>query len=114
MSKRVDETAQPVVRFAPSPNGYLHLGHAYSALLAFDMAVRAGGTFLLRIEDIDRARARPEWEALIFEDLRWLGLTWEEPVLRQSERLPAYADEWHERDARGEDMTRVFGVGAAS
>ncbi len=79
-------------RFAPSPTGPLHLGHAYSALLAQDIARRAGGVFLLRIEDIDRARARPEWEAAIIEDLAWLGLTWAVPVLRQSDRLPAYGD----------------------
>ncbi|NNF25576.1 MAG: tRNA glutamyl-Q(34) synthetase GluQRS [Rhodobacteraceae bacterium] len=77
-------------RFAPSPTGPLHLGHAYSAMLAHDMAMAAGGAFLLRIEDIDQSRARPEWEALIFEDLRWLGLSWPEPVMRQSERMPAY------------------------
>jgi glutamyl-Q tRNA(Asp) synthetase len=79
-------------RFAPSPTGPLHLGHAYSALLAFDMARAAGGEFLLRIEDTDTARARPEWEALIYEDLRWLGLGWSEPVLRQSEHLADYND----------------------
>jgi glutamyl-Q tRNA(Asp) synthetase len=79
-----------VTRFAPSPTGPLHLGHAFSAILAHDMARAAGGTFLLRIEDIDRARSRPEWEAQITDDLRWLGLTWPEPVMRQSERLPAY------------------------
>jgi hypothetical protein len=64
-----------ITRFAPSPTGPLHLGHAYSAILAHDMARAAGGTFLLRIEDIDQSRARPEWETLIHEDLRWLGLT---------------------------------------
>ena len=80
-----------ITRFAPSPTGPLHLGHAYSAMLAHDMALAAGGTFLLRIEDIDQSRARPEWEALICEDLHWLGLIWPTPVLRQSERLPAYA-----------------------
>lgn len=79
-----------VTRFAPSPTGPLHLGHAYSALVAADRARAAGGTFLLRIEDIDRSRARPEWEARIFEDLHWLGLAWPEPVLRQSERMQAY------------------------
>jgi len=79
-----------VTRFAPSPTGPLHLGHAFSALLAHDMARAAGGTFLLRIEDIDRARSRPEWEARIAEDLRWLGLSWPVPVMRQSDRLPAY------------------------
>ncbi|WP_116131155.1 tRNA glutamyl-Q(34) synthetase GluQRS [Tropicimonas sp. IMCC34043] len=77
-------------RFAPSPTGPLHLGHAYSALLAHRLARDAGGTFLLRIEDIDQGRARPEWDAQIFDDLRWLGLDWPRPVLRQSDRLPAY------------------------
>ena len=77
-------------RFAPSPTGPLHLGHAFSAMLAHDMAREAGGSFLLRIEDIDQSRARPEWEAAIFEDLHWLGLDWPEPVMRQSARLPAY------------------------
>jgi len=78
-------------RFAPSPTGPLHLGHAYSALLAHDSAHRAGGTFVLRIEDIDRDRSRPEWEAQILDDLAWLGLTWESPVRRQSDHLAAYA-----------------------
>jgi glutamyl-Q tRNA(Asp) synthetase len=78
-------------RFAPSPTGPLHLGHAYSALLADDMAQAAGGQFLLRIEDIDRSRARPEWEAQIVDDLHWLGLDWPEPVMRQSDRLARYA-----------------------
>ena len=77
-------------RFAPSPTGPLHLGHAFSALTAFDRAMAAGGRFLLRIEDIDQSRARPAWEAQIYDDLTWLGLHWEEPVLRQSDRLPAY------------------------
>ena len=80
-----------ITRFAPSPTGPLHLGHAYSALLAHDIARDRGGTFLLRIEDIDRARARLEWEALICEDLHWLGLDWPIPVMRQSDRLPAHA-----------------------
>ena len=79
-----------VTRFAPSPSGYLHLGHAYSALFAARAAAEAGGRFLLRIEDIDRGRARADFEAAIFEDLAWLGLTWEEPVLRQSERMESY------------------------
>jgi glutamyl-Q tRNA(Asp) synthetase len=79
-----------VTRFAPSPTGPLHLGHAYSAILAHDMARAAGGAFLLRMEDIDRARARPEWEGLILEDLAWLGLSWDGPVIRQSERLGQY------------------------
>jgi glutamyl-Q tRNA(Asp) synthetase len=75
-----------VTRFAPSPTGPLHLGHAYAALVA---AAR-GERFLLRIEDIDQPRCRPEWEAQIYEDLHWLGLTWADPVMRQSTRLPAY------------------------
>jgi glutamyl-Q tRNA(Asp) synthetase len=79
-------------RFAPSPTGRLHLGHAFSALTAWEMARAAGGTFLLRIEDIDRARCRAEYEAGIREDLRWLGIDWPEPVMRQSERAAAYAD----------------------
>jgi glutamyl-Q tRNA(Asp) synthetase len=78
-------------RFAPSPTGPLHLGHAYSAMLAHDMARAAGGDFLLRIEDIDRSRSRAEWECLIFEDLHWLGLRWPDPVMRQSARMPVYA-----------------------
>jgi len=77
-------------RFAPSPTGPLHLGHAYSALLAHDMAKAAGGTFLLRIEDTDTSRARPEWEAQIYDDLAWLGLDWPRPVLRQSDHLGRY------------------------
>ncbi|MBU2982468.1 tRNA glutamyl-Q(34) synthetase GluQRS [Lentibacter algarum] len=79
-----------ITRFAPSPTGPLHLGHAYSALLAHDMALAKGGVFLLRIEDIDQSRARPEWERQIYDDLAWLGLRWPTPVLRQSERLPTY------------------------
>jgi glutamyl-Q tRNA(Asp) synthetase len=80
-----------VLRFAPSPNGYLHLGHAYSALLNFDMARELGGRLLLRIEDIDAERCRPEYEAAIYEDLRWLGVRWEEPVRRQSAQFSDYA-----------------------
>jgi glutamyl-Q tRNA(Asp) synthetase len=83
---------QPVFRFAPSPNGHLHLGHALSALLNFDMARAAGGRFLLRIEDIDAARCRPEFEAAIYQDLAWLGISWEQPVLRQSEHLSRYRE----------------------
>ncbi len=79
-----------VTRFAPSPTGPLHLGHAFSALTAADLAASSGGRFLLRIEDIDRSRARPEWERLIEEDLTWLGLDWPRPVMRQSDRLPVY------------------------
>src|SRR5437868_1656483 len=80
----------PVFRFAPSPNGYLHLGHALSALVNFDMARAAGGRLLLRIEDIDATRCRPEYEQAIYEDLAWLGIAWEEPVRRQSEHLEEY------------------------
>src|SRR3954454_7134528 len=80
----------PVFRFAPSPNGYLHLGHAYSALLNFALARRAGGRFLLRIEDIDATRCRPEFEAAIYEDLAWLGICWETPVRRQSQHFSSY------------------------
>jgi glutamyl-Q tRNA(Asp) synthetase len=82
---------RPVFRFAPSPNGYLHIGHAYSALRNFDMARRADGRFLLRIEDIDTERCRPEYEQAIYDDLEWLGLTWDEPVLRQSDHFSVYA-----------------------
>ena len=82
----------PVFRFAPSPNGHLHLGHAYSALLNFDSARRSGGLFLLRIEDIDAARCKPEFETAIYEDLGWLGIGWEQPVRRQSEHLSEYRD----------------------
>jgi glutamyl-Q tRNA(Asp) synthetase len=81
---------QPVFRFAPSPNGELHLGHAYSALVDFELCRRAGGRFLLRIEDIDPARCRPEYEDAIYRDLAWLGLAWEEPVRRQSEHMDDY------------------------
>jgi glutamyl-Q tRNA(Asp) synthetase len=91
----------PVFRFAPSPNGYLHLGHALSAVLNFDMAQRSGGRFLLRIEDIDAARCRPEYEAAIYQDLAWLGLRWEEPVLRQSAHLEAYEAALARLDAMG-------------
>ncbi len=77
-------------RFAPSPTGYLHRGHAFSALTAFQAAQEAGGRFVLRIEDIDATRSRPEYEAAILEDLAWLGLAWEQPVRRQSEHLADY------------------------
>jgi glutamyl-Q tRNA(Asp) synthetase len=81
---------QPVLRFAPSPNGRLHLGHAYSALLNADLARAWGGRFLLRVEDIDVTRCRPQFEAAIYDDLAWLGLTWETPVRRQSEHFLEY------------------------
>ncbi|MFD1199622.1 tRNA glutamyl-Q(34) synthetase GluQRS [Brucella gallinifaecis] len=81
---------QPVYRFAPSPNGQLHLGHAYSALLNAQMAKRNGGRFLLRMEDIDTARCTPQLEQGIYDDLHWLGLEWEQPVRRQSEHFGEY------------------------
>jgi len=80
-----------VTRFAPSPTGYLHLGHAHSALSAWNAARETGGRFILRIENIDPARCRPEYEAAIFEDLAWLGISWESPVRRQSEHREDYA-----------------------
>jgi glutamyl-Q tRNA(Asp) synthetase len=83
-------TTPPVFRFAPSPNGYLHLGHALSALFNADMTRAAGGRLLLRIEDIDAARCRSEYEAAIYEDLAWLGIAWEQPVWRQSEHYDGY------------------------
>jgi len=90
-----------VFRFAPSPNGLLHLGHAYSALLNFALARENNGRFLLRIEDIDVLRARPEYEAAIYEDLAWLGLDWERPVRRQSEHFADYAAALERLDALG-------------
>ena len=84
-------TLPQVTRFAPSPTGFLHVGTAYSALFAAQ-AAGSGGRFLLRIEDIDQGRCRPEFEAAITEDLAWLGLTWETPVRRQSEHFAAYAE----------------------
>jgi glutamyl-Q tRNA(Asp) synthetase len=80
----------PVFRFAPSPNGYLHLGHAYSAMLNADLARETGGRFLLRIEDIDTTRCKPEFETAVYEDLAWLGLSWEKPVRRQSGHFTEY------------------------
>lgn len=77
-------------RFAPSPTGPLHLGHAYSAILAHDMARASNGAFLLRIEDIDQSRSRLEWETQIFEDLQWLGLSWDEPVTHQADQSKRY------------------------
>src|SRR4051812_4093381 len=80
----------PLFRFAPSPNGYLHLGHAYSALLNFDLARQSGGRLLLRIEDIGAIRCKPEFEAAICQDLAWLGAAWETPVRRQSDHFSEY------------------------
>jgi len=91
----------PVTRFAPSPTGFLHLGHAYSALLAFRAARDGGGRFILRIEDIDAGRCRPEFEAAIYEDLAWLGLPWEDPVRRQSAHMADYGAALATLEARG-------------
>jgi glutamyl-Q tRNA(Asp) synthetase len=91
----------PVFRFAPSPNGYLHLGHALSALRNFDLARAAGGRFLLRIEDIDAARCRPDYEQAIYDDLAWLGITWEQPVRRQSAHFDEYGAALARLDAMG-------------
>jgi glutamyl-Q tRNA(Asp) synthetase len=85
--------AGPVVtRFAPTPSGYLHLGHAYAALVAWESARAGHGTFLVRVEDLDRARCRPEFEEAILDDLHWLGLAWDGPLVRQSARMDHYAD----------------------
>lgn len=91
---------ETVTRFAPSPTGLLHIGHAYSALFAVE-ACRPGGRFLLRIEDIDTGRCRPEFEAAIYEDLAWLGLVWETPVLRQSDHMTDYAAALDRLDQEG-------------
>ena len=90
-----------VTRFAPSPTGYLHVGHAASALTGWRAARDAGGRFLLRIEDIDATRCRPEFERAIYEDLAWLGLTWEEPVRRQSQHMADYAAALEQLDRLG-------------
>jgi glutamyl-Q tRNA(Asp) synthetase len=90
-----------VTRFAPSPTGWLHRGHAFSALTAYDAAQAAGGRFLLRLEDIDRTRCRPEFEVGICEDLAWLGLTWETPVRRQSDHMADYGAALRELSERG-------------
>jgi glutamyl-Q tRNA(Asp) synthetase len=95
---------QPVFRFAPSPNGHLHLGHALSALLNFDMARAAGGRLLLRMEDIDTTRCKREFEAAIYEDLDWLGISWEQPVRRQSEHF----DDYRAALRKLEDMRLTF------
>ena len=84
------QTSPSVFRFAPSPNGELHLGHALSALVGYQRARACGGRFLLRIEDIDTGRSRPQFIAGILADLAWLGVVWDEPVVLQSQRLPAY------------------------
>ena len=95
-------SARPfVTRFAPSPTGLLHKGHAFSALTAYEAARSAGGRFLLRIEDIDATRCRPDYEAAIYQDLAWLGLSWEQPVRRQSEHFDAYRAAIERLDAHG-------------
>src|SRR5437660_4136532 len=110
---------QPVFRFAPSPNGYLHLGHALSALLNFDMARAAGGRLLLRIEDIDATRCRPDYERAIYDDLAWLGIAWEQPVRRQSEHFDDYRAALARLDAQGliypsfESRAEIAGLVAA-
>ena len=90
-----------ILRFAPSPNGYLHLGHAYSALLNHDMARDLGGRLLLRIEDIDVSRCRPEYEAAIYQDLAWLGISWDTSVRRQSEQFDDYRAALAKLEAQG-------------
>jgi len=89
-SRPVSDVTGPIVRFAPSPNGYLHIGHAYSAIMNHNYAQESGGRFLLRIEDLDQERFRPEFLSQIFDDLAWLGLQWEEPVRRQSDHFQTY------------------------
>jgi len=92
---------RPVFRFAPSPNGALHLGHAYSAILNFEMARESGGRFLLRMEDIDTDRCSPALERAMLDDLAWLGLSWEEPVRRQSEHFADYEKALDALEAEG-------------
>ncbi|MCK5556447.1 MAG: tRNA glutamyl-Q(34) synthetase GluQRS [Alphaproteobacteria bacterium] len=87
---RLNTTNQITTRFAPSPTGLLHIGHAYSALFAYTEAIRQNERFILRIEDIDVTRCKPEFETGIYEDLHWLGIEWEEPVRRQSEHMEDY------------------------
>lgn len=93
--------SKTVTRFAPSPTGGLHLGHAYSALFAYAAAQAAGGRFLVRLEDIDETRCRPEFTAQILADLAWLGLKWEEPVRRQSQHWSDYRAALGQLDAQG-------------
>ena len=90
MTPRITSLKPPVTRFAPSPTGLLHLGHAYAALVAHDTARQHGGRFILRLEDIDKGRCRQEFETHILDDLTWLGLKWEEPVHRQSDHMASY------------------------
>lgn len=98
MSQKV---SKPVLRFAPSPNGRLHLGHAYSALYTWQAAERLGGIALLRIEDIDSERSKPEFTQAILDDLRWLGLAWPEPVMHQSTRMDSYAEAGNQLRSQG-------------
>jgi glutamyl-Q tRNA(Asp) synthetase len=98
---QVEPSQQAVLRFAPSPNGALHLGHALSALVTCDMAERLGGRFLLRIEDIDLSRSREEFVTQIYDDLAWLGLKWEIPVLRQSQHFADYMSAAQKLEALG-------------
>lgn len=100
-AKSISAKSTLITRFAPSPTGLLHLGHAYSALLNFDAAVKARGRFLLRIEDIDVTRCKPEFESAICEDLRWLRLSWDEDVWRQSDRFDVYAEHLQRLADRG-------------
>ena len=91
----------PTTRFAPSPTGLLHLGHARAAMVAWRRAREAGGRFLVRLEDIDSSRCRPEYETAVLEDLGWLGLDWDGPVRRQSDHLPEYRAALNALAARG-------------
>lgn len=99
--RQESDSKDVTTRFAPSPTGRLHLGHAFSAIAAHDFARAAGGRFLLRIEDIDPGRTREAFVDGIAEDLAWLGLTWDGPVVRQSRRLPLYAAALHRLKAAG-------------
>ncbi len=101
MNASTTDSSRIVTRFAPTPSGLLHLGHAYSALFAHRLAMSGKGRFILRIEDIDPGRCKREFEDGIVEDLAWLGLEWEKPFLRQSERIPVYADALAQLDAAG-------------
>ncbi|MEQ9447239.1 MAG: tRNA glutamyl-Q(34) synthetase GluQRS, partial [Rhodospirillaceae bacterium] len=100
-TKSISAKSRLITRFAPSPTGLLHLGHAYSAILNYEAAVKARGRFLLRIEDIDVTRCKPEFESAICEDLRWLGLSWDEDVWRQSDRFDVYAEHLQRLADRG-------------
>ena len=105
-----------VTRFAPSPTGPLHLGHAYSALLAYDMAVAEGGKFLLRMEDIDQSRSKPKWTEQIYDDLQWLGIWWDaEPVCQFFQCASVWQIRGHPTlkagECRSTDST-FFGCGA--